>query len=264
MSASTRTLWRSVLPPAVTVVVAVALWQLAVMLTGVAPYLCPSPLDVFQAFVERREPLLAATGLTAAATLIGFGSATVLGITIGTVLASVGILRRGVYPLTNLLQMVPVVAVAPLLTIWFGYGLSAVAASACIVAIFPVIANTVDGLRSVDPNLRELFALYGASRSERWLKLELPAATPTIITGLRIAAGLSVIGAVVGEFVSGFAGANAPIGIVILTAIREARTDLVFAAILCSAVVGFTLFGLVSGVGHLVLRRWHASSRATP
>lgn len=259
-----RSVWRAAGPPLVTVAIAIALWQGAVMLTGVPPYLCPSPIDVARGFAERHEMLLAATGTTAAATLIGFGLAASIGIAVGTLLASVGVLRRGVYPLTNLLQMVPVVAVAPLLTIWFGYGLSAVAASACIVAIFPVIANTVDGLRSVDPGLRELFAIYGAGRFERWLKLELPAATPTIITGLRIAAGLSVIGAVVGEFVSGFAGEDAPIGIVILTAIREARTDLVFAAILCSAVVGFTLFGLVSGVGHLVLRRWHASSRAAP
>lgn len=251
-------------PPLLTVAIAVGLWQLGVMLTGVPDYLCPSPFEVAAAFAERPGPLLAATGRTAAATLLGFGIAAILGVAIGTLLASVEALRRGVYPLTNLLQMVPVVAVAPLLTIWFGYGLSAVTASACIVAIFPVIANTVDGLRSVDPHLRELFDIYGAGRAQRWWGLELPAATPSIFTGLRIAAGLAVIGAVVGEFVSGFADHRAPIGIVILTAIREARTDLVFAAILCSAAVGFTLFGLVSGAGHLVLRRWHPSSRSTP
>lgn len=248
-------------PPAITLMLAIALWQLTVTLTAVPEYLCPSPLQVLDAFIERREALLAATARTAAASFIGFALASLLGISVGTLLASIDLLRRGVYPLTNLLQMVPIVAIAPLLTIWFGYGLDAIIASAVIIAIFPVIANTVDGLRSVDPDLRELFAIYGATRFTRWYKLEMWAALPGIITGLRIAAGLAVIGAVVGEFVSGFAGADAPIGIVILTAIREARTDLVFAAILLSAMVGFSLFGIVSGLGNRALRRWHASSR---
>lgn len=256
-----RAAWRAVGPPAVTVVVLVGLWQAAVMVSGVAEYLCPSPVQVWAGFIERRAVLLAATGRTAVATFAGFGLAGLIGVVVGTVLASVGVLRRGVYPLTNLLQMVPVVAVAPLLTIWFGYGLSAVVASAVIVAVFPVIANTVDGLRSVEPALGELFDIYGASRWQRWRKLEIWSALPGIVTGLRIAAGLSVIGAVIGEFVSGYAGDEAPIGIVIMTAIREARTDLVFAAILLSAVVGFALFGAVSLFGHLVLRRWHASGR---
>ncbi|MEZ4430893.1 MAG: ABC transporter permease [bacterium] len=249
-------------PPLVTVLLALALWQAAVTLAEVPEYLCPSPLAVFEGFVERRAMLLAATARTAAASFLGFGIAAVLGVAAGTLLASIEVLRRGVYPLANLLQMVPVVAIAPLLTIWFGYGLDAVVASAVIVSVFPVIANTVDGLRSTDPELRELFAIHGAGRFATWHKLEMWSALPGIVTGLRIAAGLAVIGAVVGEFVSGFAGADAPIGIVILTSIREARTDLVFAAILLSALVGFVLFGLVSGLGDRALRRWHPSSRA--
>jgi NitT/TauT family transport system permease protein len=238
-----------------------AAWELAVAATEVPAYLLPAPSGVLAGFVERSDALLAATGRTAAASFLGFGLAASLGITLGAILASFAFLRRGVYPLTNVLQMVPIVAIAPLLTIWFGYGLEAVVASATLVAIFPVIANTVDGMRSVDPGLREIFTIYGASRWQTWAKLELPAATPNIVTGLRVAAGLSVIGAVVGEFVSGFAGADAPIGVVILTAIREARTDLVFAAIGLSAGVGFALFGLVSALGYLVLNRWHASNR---
>lgn len=251
---------RALLPPFVALSVLLIAWSLAVRLSGVAPYLLPGPEAVFAALVAEWGQLWPATLRTAGSTFLGFGAAALGGIAIGAVLASVGWLRRGLYPLTNLLQMVPLVAVAPLLTIWFGYGSLAVAASACIVALFPVIANTVDGLRGVDPALHELFDIYGARRWDRWWRLELPAATPAIVTGLRIAAGLAVIGAVVGEFVSGFVGDRAPIGIIILTGIREARTDLVFAAIGLSAAVGFGLFGAVTAIGHLALRRWHPSS----
>jgi len=253
-------LFRLVWPPVLTVVLVLLVWQAMVVWSGVRPYLLPSPLDVFSALVQDGDTLWGAALRTGAATFAGFGLSALIGIVGGSILASFAPLRRGVYPITNLLQMVPLVAIAPLLTIWFGYGASAVIAAACIVSVFPVIANTVDGLRAVDPKLKELFALYDAGPWVTWWRLLLPAAMPQILTGLRIAAGLSVIGAVVGEFVSGYMGDQAPIGIVILTGIREARTDVVFAAVLLSAAVGFMLFGLVSGVGHWVLRRWHPSA----
>jgi len=153
------------------------------------------------------------------------------------------------------------VAIAPLLVLWFGVGSRAVTASAFIVSVFPVITNALAGLRSVDPALRDLFRLYGASRYAILFKLELPFAAPYIATGLRIACGLSVIGAIVGEFVAGFAEASPGLGIVVMTSYRQLRTDLLFAAVGCSALVGIVLFGAVSAVAHLSLRRWHASAR---
>lgn len=251
---------KTIVPPLITVLIGLAIWSIGVRVSDVAPYLLPGPEAVAEALVRDWSLLGPATWRTGLATFSGFGLAAFGGVFFGTLLASFSWLRRGVYPLTNLLQMVPLVAVAPLLTIWFGYGGAAVTASAALVALFPVIANTVDGLRGVDPTLRELFDVYGARRWDRWWRLELPAATPAIITGLRIAAGLAVIGAIVGEFVSGFVGDDAPLGIVILAGIRDARTDLVFAAIALSAAVGFALFGLVSTLGHLALRRWHPSA----
>jgi len=155
--------------------------------------------------------------------------------------------------------MVPLVALAPILVIWFGYGIRSAIASAAIVALFPVIANTLGGLRSVDRELEELFSLYRARGFSRWWRLRLPAALPSIVTGLRIAAGLAVIGAVVGEFVSAYAGDRAPLGMVIVSAMREFRTDLMFGAIGLAALVGFGLFGIVNLAGWLLLRRWHAS-----
>jgi NitT/TauT family transport system permease protein len=167
---------------------------------------------------------------------------------------------RGLYPLATLLQMVPLVAIAPLLVIWCGYGPRTSIASAAIVSLFPVLAATLDGMRSTDPGLLELFEVNRATRLQRWWKLELPWALPSIVTGLRIAAGLSVIGAIVGEFVGAFAGDESPVGILILSAMRETRTDLVFAAVGVAAAVGFALFGLVSLLGWTLLRRWHASA----
>jgi NitT/TauT family transport system permease protein len=247
-------------PPAAVVAAALLAWQGAVLVLRPAEYLLPGPLAITRAFLDDAARLGAAmlrTGLAAAA---GFGLAAVAGVALGSLLAASPFLRRGVYPLASLLQMVPLVALAPILVIWFGYGSRATVASATLVALFPVLAGTLDGLRSVDAGLVEMFAVYRASRWDRFWKLGLPWATPAIVTGLRVAAGLSVIGAVVGEFVSGFAGEQAPLGIVILAALREARTDLVFAAVGLSAVVGFLLFGAVSAGGWLALRRWHPSA----
>jgi len=249
------------LGPPMAVVGAVLLgWQLGVWSLRPPPYLVPGPVDITRAFLSDAPRLLAAMGRTGLAAAAGFGLAALAGSALGSLLAASRFLQRGVYPLASLLQMVPLVALAPLLVIWFGYGGRATVASACIVALFPVLASTLDGLRSVDPGLKEMFALYRARRAARFWKLGLPSAAPSIFTGLRVAAGLSVIGAVVGEFVSGFGGEHAPLGIVILAALRESRTDLVFAAVGLSAVVGFLLFGVVSSLAWLALRNWHPSA----
>lgn len=226
----------------------VAAWALICELGQFPEYLLPGPAKVAASAFEHRKILGAALLNTASTALLGFGFAAGSGVVIGSILSAVPWLRRAFYPLANLLQMVPVVAIAPMLTIWLGYGRASAVACATLVALFPVIANTVDGLRSVDPKLRELFAIYGFSASKTWLRLDLPAAAPQIFTGLRIAAGLSVIGTVVGEFVSGYLGQAAPIGLVILGALRESQTPLVFAAVGLSALVGFALFFAVSGL----------------
>ncbi len=248
------------LPPILTAIALLVAWEIAVMVLKPAAYLLPSPLMILRAAIADSRQLLTATLSTAISASLGFLIAAVVGMVGASLLCQSAFLQRGLYPLASLFQMVPLVAIAPLLVIWLGYGLSATVASAAIVAVFPVLANTLDGLRSADPGLRELFRIYKANRFTRWWKLELPSATPNIVTGLRIAAGLSVIGTVVGEFVSGYAGENAPLGMVVLAAMRSARTDLVFAAVALCAVVGFALFGVVSFLGWLSLRSWHAST----
>jgi NitT/TauT family transport system permease protein len=248
-------------PPLSVVAIVLVAWQAADSILQPPAYLLPGPVEITAAFLGDAPRLLAATARTGLAALAGLAVAALLGVVAGSLLSWSRFLRRGVYPLASLLQMVPLVALAPLLVVWFGYGPRATVASAVIVAVFPVLAATIDGLQSTDPGLVELFRVYRAGRLARFWKLGLPSAAPAIVTGMRVAAGLAVIGAVVGEFVSGFGGHDAPLGIVILSALRESRTDLVFAAVGLSAAVGFLLFGTVSGLGWLALRRWQVPAR---
>jgi NitT/TauT family transport system permease protein len=195
---------------------------------------------------------------TSEGALAGFGLSLFLGTSAGIVLSLSPIIERGLYPYALFLQTVPIVAVAPLLVLWFGPGLRAVAVSAFIVSVFPVIANTLAGIRGVDPRLRDLFRLYGASRFDTLFKLELPFALPSIATGLRVASGLSVIGAIVGEFVAGFSEGHAGLGITVLAAYRQLRTELLFAAVMLASLLGLGLFSAVNLVSSFVLRRFRA------
>ena len=253
--------WCTAWPPLAVVFLLLVSWQLAVWLFGIREFLLPSPLQVMGAIARNPARLLAATGRTAVSMLSGFLCSTVIGIILGSALSLVPLVRRGVYPLTLLLQMVPLVAIAPMLVVWFGYGQPSVIAAAAIVSVFPVIAGTLAGLQSVDPHLRELFRIYGAGRIRTWWLLGLPSSLANIFTGLRIAAGLSVIGAIVGEFVGAYGGDLAPLGAIITSALRQNHTDVVFAAVVLAAILGFALFGMVNFLGWVLLRRWHVSAQ---
>ena len=255
-----RGLLRRTAPPLLVVLAGLVAWQGVVIFSGVGEYLLPSPSRVLRAFFEDSGRFLDAAGRTAAATLIGFGLAALTGVLVGSLLSLWRFAERGVYPLTLLLQMVPLVAIAPMLSIWFGWGLPSVVAASVIVSVFPVIAGTLAGLRSVDEGHRELFRTLGAGPVQTWFKLGLPSAIPSIVTGLRVAAGLAVIGAVVGEMVGAFGGDRAPLGSVITSALRQNRTPEVFVAIGLAALVGFAVFGLVNIAGRVLLGRWHASA----
>jgi NitT/TauT family transport system permease protein len=214
--------------------VLLAVWQAAVVIAGVSPFILPSPARIAVALWQDRSALIDGALLTARSTLLGFLLAAVVGMLVGSLLSASRRVEQAVYPLTLLFQMVPLVAIA------------AVVAASAIVAVFPVIANTLAGLRAADPLLEELFDLYRASAWQRWTRLRVPSAIPSVLTGLRIAAGLATIGAVVGEFVAGFSSDAAPLGMVITASQREFRTDRVFAAVLLASLVGFALFAIVN------------------
>ena len=251
-----------VLPPTLVLVVFLLLWTAVISLFDIKEYLLPSPLQVFEAMRQDAGVLLAATLRTMLSTVLGFLIAAVFGVLLGSLLGASRWLERGLYPPTLLLQVVPLIAIAPLFVVWFGFGMRSTVAATAVVALFPVIANTLGGIRSTSPEHRELLQLLGAGRWATWWKLELPSATPAIVTGLRIAAGLSVIGAITAEFVSGYTGGAAPLGALIMGSIKTFRTDLMFAAVLLSSGVGFLLFGIVNFIGWLLLRHWHGSDRS--
>ena len=223
---------------------------------GIADYVLPSPLRVVEAFLQTPRVFGVGCLETATSALAGFGIAAIVGMLVASLMSLSRIAERSVYPLTLLFQMVPLIAIAPLLVVWFGYGRPAIVASTAVVAVFPVIANTLAGLRHRDAGLDELFVVLRAGRLAVWWKLALPSAVPSIVTGLRIAAGLATIGTISGEFLAGIGGERAPLGTLITDALKMFQTDRVFVCVLLSALVGFALFGGVSLASRLLLARF--------
>lgn len=248
---------RRILPPLLPALIVIAFAEIAVRQHWIASYLVPAPTAIIRAIFENRTELTQAFLKTSSGAVLGFVLSALLGVAIAVLLSSSRAIQRSLYPYAVFFQTVPIIAIAPLLVIWFGYGMKTVVASAFIVSIFPVIANTLTGILSTDPALRDLFRLYGASRSVTLFKLRFPAALPQILTGLRVASGLAVIGAIVGEFIGGEG-----LGSVVDVARTQQRVDKVFAAVLLASVLGLALFGLINLASSLTLRRWHVSEQS--
>jgi NitT/TauT family transport system permease protein len=248
---------RKAIPAAIPFVVLTLALEWLVRAGWIKAFLVPPPSAVFGTILHDWRELFAALGKTSAGAVLGFVLSTIAGIAIAVFLSSSRAIQEAFYPYAVFFQTVPIIAIAPLLVIWFGYGMRTVVASAFIVSVFPVIANTLNGILSTDPALRDLFRLYGASPAVTLWKLRFPAALPQVLTGLRIAGGLAVIGAIVGEFIGGQG-----LGSVIDIARTQQRTDKVFAAVLLASLLGLALFGCINLVSWLVLRRWHVSEQS--
>jgi NitT/TauT family transport system permease protein len=244
---------RTFLPPLVPAIAALAGAEIAVQLSWVPAFLVPAPSMVLASILGDWPELWRAMLDTSSAALLGFGLSVAAGSLIAVLLSSAPWIQRAFYPYAVFFQTVPIIAIAPLLVIWFGWDRTVVA-SAFIVSIFPVIANTLTGLLSTDSALRDLFRLYEADRFATLVKLRLPFALPHIFTGLRIAAGLAVIGAIVGEFITG-----AGIGGAIMVSRQQSRVDKVFAGLLLASLLGIVLFMAINLASRLALRHWHAS-----
>ena len=244
------------LPPVLTFVVTTLAAEVVIRAAAIPQILLPTPSSVVLASWKRWDSLGTALVTTTTGVVLGLALSAVGGVLIAIALSSSRWVERSFYPYAVLFQVVPIVAIAPLLVIWFGYGLRSVVAAAFIVSIFPVIANTLAGLLSVDPALRDLMRVYGASPLASLWKLKLPAALPQIFTGLRIASGLAVVGAIVGEFVGG-----GGLGSIVVSAIRQSETDIVFAAVLYASLLGIALFAAVGLVARWTLQNWHASTQ---
>ena len=259
MKARSARVVRAFFPPLLVFVTIVAALEIWLRWRHTPSYLFPTPSSVLLALGERKAQLLAGLFWTSAAALSGFAASTILGILLAICLAGSRFARRAIYPYTLFFQTVPIVAIAPLLVFWMDVGLEPVIVCAFIVSVFPVIANTMTGLISTDPALVDLFRLYGATPIARLWKLRLPAALPSIFTGLRVAAGLSVIGTVVAEFLVGTFGEREGLGVRIMENLKYAHQDRVFAAVLLASLLGLAMFAGVNGIAYIALRRWHAS-----
>jgi NitT/TauT family transport system permease protein len=245
--------------PVVILAATVAVWEAFVRLRGIPPYILPAPSLVLQTLIQDWAVLFASLLTTLLTTLEGFAAAAVGGIALALVFSRSKWLEYSLLPYAVILQVTPVIAIAPLLLIYLPQH-AAVVACAWIVAFFPVLANTTLGLKSVDRNLTGLFQLYGASRTQTLRYLKLPSALPYILGGLRIAGGLSLIGAVVAEIAAGSAGAGSGLAYRIAESGYRLNIPRMFAALLLLSVAGIVIYMVLSLVSYLVLRRWHESA----
>ena len=249
---------RVVLPLAILAAV-VAVWEMAVRVKGIPPYILPAPSLILQTLIKDWPILFASLLTTLLTTLEGFVAAAVGGIALALLFSRSKWVEYSLLPYAVILQVTPVIAIAPLLLIYLPQH-AAVVVCAWIVAFFPVLANTTLGLKSVDRNLTGLFQLYGASRTQTLRYLKLPSALPYILGGLRIAGGLSLIGAVVAEIAAGSAGAGSGLAYRIAESGYRLNIPRMFAALLLLSVTGIVIYMVLSLVSHLVLRRWHESA----
>lgn len=258
---SARRLVATIWPPVVVLILGMLLFELYVRWRDTPIYLVPRPSKVLSTLVDERAYLVQALWSTTKAALIGFVLSAVIGVAIAVVLASSVWVRRAFSPYTVFFQTVPIIAIAPMLSIWFAPGLKAVSACAFIVSVFPVIANTLAGLVATDRALVDLFRLYGAGGWASMFKLRFPSSLPSAFTGLRVAAGLTVIGTVVAEFLVGELGEAQGLGVVIVSASHNGHSDRVFAAVLLASALGLAMFGAVNLLGRMVLSNWYAPAR---
>jgi NitT/TauT family transport system permease protein len=248
-----------ILAPVVVLALSIAAWSFVVRVNHIPPYVLPGPEAVFQTLIDDWSVLWRSLLTTLWTTLEGFMAAAVGGIALALLFNQSKWLEYSLFPYAVILQVTPVIAIAPLLLIYLPQQ-TAVIVCAWIVGFFPVLSNTTLGLNSVDRNLAGLFQLYGASRLQTLRFLKLPAALPFILGGLRIAGGLSLIGAVAAEIAAGSAGAGSGLAYRIAESGYRLNIPRMFAALLLLSAAGIVIYGLLALVSHLILRRWHESA----
>ena len=234
-------------------------WELAVRATGIPAYTLPTPLLVMQTLVANFGSLALSWWVTLKITFGALALACAGGVLIAVVFTLSPLLERALFPLAVVLQVTPIVAVAPLILIYVESTTAALLLCAWIVAFFPILSNTVLGLRAADAQLRELFTLYGASRWQRLRLLRVPAALPYFLAGQRISGGLSLIGAVTAEMVAGAAGRETGLASRILEASFRTETPKMFAALTLLVATGVMIFWLTNALSRWLLGPWHIS-----
>jgi len=249
---------RDVLPPAGIVALAVLAWEGVSLASGLSPFILPSPGRVIAAGIATRDLLGQDIVATMVETVLGMAISLALGVLLAAAMDLSSFLRRGLYPLLVASQTVQILAIAPLLIIWFGFGLTPKVIVVVLACFFPLAVSTADGLASSDPDLVALLRASGATRAQIWRMVRFPAALPAFFSGLRIAVTYSVVGATIGEWVGGSAG----LGLYMLRSKNALATDQVFVAIIVTSLLSIGLYVLVTAVERLALPWYHSAQRA--
>jgi NitT/TauT family transport system permease protein len=248
--------WERIVPPILILAAILGAWELAVDLLKIPPWLLPGPARVALRFVHT-DTLAYHTGLTLFEALTGFAISAVFGIALSAGIVHSRFLERGVFPYVIVSNSIPIIAIIPLLTIWFGFGYAPKIAIAAIISFFPIVTNTTRGLKAADPRILDFMRSINATAWQIFVKAQLPSALPFIFAGFKIAASLSLVGAVVGEFY----GSDRGLGYLVISAATQLHTDLLFVAIVVLAVLGVALFTLFGWLERLVSRGELADER---
>lgn len=247
------------LPPLIVFVLFMLLWQYGTVLFQIPPYLLPKPTDILEASLENWENLRNAVTKTITASIVGFIFSVIGGVIAAILMASSKMLERSLYPYAILLQTIPIVAIAPIIVIWFGSGTNAIVIIAFTIGFFPMLSNTLVGLNATDRGMINLLTLYQASKWKIMWKVRIPFALPYIMAGLKISCTLAVVGAIVGEYIAGIGGGDGGLGYAITVASSRMETAYLFACGIAASILGIVFFLLVNLLSKWVLGSWHES-----
>jgi ABC-type nitrate/sulfonate/bicarbonate transport system permease component len=248
---------REFFPPLILIGFVTFAWHVVAQRSGLSSFILPSPQSVFQAGWETRDLLGSAIGTTMLETMLGLVISIFLGVAIATSMDLSPFLRRALYPILVASQTVQILAIAPLLIIWFGFGLLPKVIIVVLICFFPLAVNTADGLASSDPDLVALLLAMGARRGQIWRMVRLPSALPSFFSGLRVAVTYSVVGATIGEWVGGSAG----LGLYMLRSKNALATEQVFVAIVITSAISIGLFTMIYFIERLALPWYYSAQR---
>jgi NitT/TauT family transport system permease protein len=252
--------WPKILAPVAVGFLALAFWEFAVWYNSIPHFVLPGPWLITQTLVTDWGTLSGSLWVTLWITAKALFWAVLAGVALAVLFTQSKWMELSLFPYAVILQVTPVVSIAPLIIIWVGDINTSLLICAWIVAFFPILSNTIMGLNSADHNLRNLFEMYGATRWQTLWHLRLPAALPYFLSGLKISGGLALIGAVVAEFVAGSGGMASGLAYRILESGYQLRIPRMFAALVMISLTGIAIFLATSFVSHMLLRRWHESA----
>ena len=255
-----RSRWPEIIAPVVVGMLALAYWEWAVWYKDIKPYVLPGPVLIGRTLVNDFATLSGSWWITIKITMAALALAVVLGVALAVLFTQSKWLEQSLFPYAVILQVTPVIAIAPLIIIWTGNIDVALLICAWIVAFFPILSNTILGLNSVDHNLLNLFEMYGATRWQTLRRLRLPAALPYFLGGLKISGGLALIGAVVAEFVAGTGGNASGLAWRILESSYQLKIARYFAALILVSLTGIGIFLATSAFSNWLLKSWHESA----